>query len=66
MIYDKTGQYGPEWVKGILARLGHQKGFRRPSKREVDLALHILNNTPTKDHRPKGLLRRIMAAIRTK
>lgn len=66
MIYDKTGQYGPEWAKGILARLGHQKGFRRPSRQEVDRAIAILNSQPKEDHSPKGLFRRLRAVARTK
>jgi len=66
MIYDKTGQYGPEWAKGILARLGHARGFRRPSKREVDRALQILNSQPKEDNSPRGLLRRLKAVARTK
>lgn len=66
MIYDKTGTYGTEWAKGILARLGHQKGFRRPSKQEVERALKVLNNAPREDDSPKGLLRRLKAVARTK
>lgn len=66
MIYDKTGQYGPEWAKGILARLGHQKGFRRPSKQEVDRALQILNSQPREDDSPKGLMQKLKAIGRKK
>lgn len=61
MIYDKTGQYGPEWAKGILARLGHARGFRRPSKQEVDRALQILNSQPREDDSPKGLMKKLRA-----
>lgn len=66
MIYDKTGQYGTEWAKGILARLGHARGFRRPSKQEVDRALQILNSQPKEDDSPKGLMKRLKAIARMK
>lgn len=42
MIIDKKGKYGKEWAEDIMKRLQTPKGFRKPSKVEVDHAINIL------------------------